>query len=270
MPDGLHFLEKRLNPLPIGRVPRQRVCVKSAADLTAENRLRSYMNRRGLKQQIGRLLAAGDFKPALAAIRRCPPRRAISPLFGFFCDLDETVKWHAVTAAGTLVADLADTDLESARTVVRRFIWNLNDESGGIGWGCPEAMGESLARSGALASEYWCILTSYIQPGGNYLEHTMLQRGAVWGVGRLARSRPQLIASCGKLLLPYLKSNDTILRATALWAAEALPALELQSALPALTEDHSKVSLYDGLEFKNASISALAHRAIDAFSRNRR
>ena len=78
------------------------------------------MSSRRLKKKIGRLLAEEDFEGGLAAIRRMPPRQAVSPLFGFFCDLDETVKWHAVTAIGCLVADLARTDTESARVVIRR------------------------------------------------------------------------------------------------------------------------------------------------------
>jgi hypothetical protein len=192
-----------------------------------------------------------------------PPRQAISPLFGYFCDLDETVKWHAVTAAGALVADLAQSDTESARVVIRRFIWNLNDESGGIGWGCPEAMGESLARSEAMATEYGCVLTSYIQPMGNYLEHTMLQRGAVWGVGRLAHSRPDLMAEGGGLLLPYLTSDDTVLRATSVWAALPLRAPELRSVLEKLAEDHCPVRLYDGMRFNDERISDLAQKALN-------
>jgi hypothetical protein len=222
------------------------------------------MGFRRLKKEIGRLLADRDFEQSLAVIRKMPPRQAISPLFGYFCDLDETVKWHAVTAAGALVADLARTDIESARVVVRRFIWNLNDESGGIGWGCPEAMGESLARSKPLAAEYWCLQTSYIQPGGNYLEHPVLQRGAVWGVGRLAHRRPDLPAMCGRLLLPYLNSDDTILRATSVWAASRLPAPETKPILEKLKDDHSQVSLYDGMRFNTERISDLAQTALNA------
>ncbi len=224
------------------------------------------MGSRTLKKQIRRLLANHDFEPALAEIRRMPPRQAVSPLFGFFCDFDETVKWHAVTAAGALVADMAADDPESARVVIRRFMWNLNDESGGIGWGCPEAMGESLARSAAMAAEYWCVLTSYIQPHGNYLEHPILQRGAVWGVGRLAHSQPQLLTECGKLFLPYLESDDPILRATALWAALPLPSPEFRTVLSELTEDHSQVRLYDGMRFSTACISDLAKNALDTIS----
>ena len=220
------------------------------------------MGGRSLKKQIGLLLAGADFEEALAAIRRMPPRKAVSPLFGYFCDLNETVKWHAVTAVGALVAELADSDPESARIIIRRFIWNLNDESGGIGWGCPEAMGESLARSVALASEYGCILTSYIQPQGNFLEHPMLQRGAVWGVGRLAHSQPFLLGSCGGLLLPYLEADDAILRAISVWAAAALPAAETRPVLEMLTGDDTPACLYDGMRFSEYSISDLAQQAL--------
>lgn len=220
------------------------------------------MGSRQLKKQIGHLLAAEDFEQGLAAIRRMPPRQAVSPLFGFFCDLNETIKWHAVTAVGALVADMAAGDPESARVVIRRFIWNLNDESGGIGWGCPEAMGESLARSSAMAAEYWRVLTSYIQPQGNFLEHAMLQRGAVWGVGRLGRSQPGLLANCGGLLRPYLCAEDTILRATAAWAAETLPAPELRPILEKLSADQESVRIYEGMKFEDRCISDLAQKAL--------
>jgi len=33
-------------------------------------------------------------------------------------------------------------------------MWSLNDESGGIGWGAPEAMGAIMARHTGLADEY--------------------------------------------------------------------------------------------------------------------
>ena len=53
----------------------------------------------------------------------------------------------------------------------RRLIWSLNDESGGIGWGAPEAMGEILARSEKLSCEFYCILLAYIREDGTPLEN---------------------------------------------------------------------------------------------------
>ena len=148
---------------------------------------------RNLKREIRLALCSDDIITAMDFITKMPPKRAVNPLFSFLCSLDERLKWRAVTAMGQVVSNLAETDLESARVIMRRFMWHLNDESGGIGWGCPESMGEIMARCERLADEYGCLLISYIQPEGNYLEHEILQRGVLWGVGRLVHSRPQFL-----------------------------------------------------------------------------
>ena len=45
------------------------------------------------------------------------------------------IKWHAVSALGAIVAALAEKEMESARIIMRRLMWSLNDESGSIGSG---------------------------------------------------------------------------------------------------------------------------------------
>jgi hypothetical protein len=101
--------------------------------------------------------------------------------------------------------------MESARVVMRRLMWNLNDESGGIGWGSPEAMGEITAGHGRLADEFAGILISYINPAGNFLEHELLQRGSLWGVGRLAHARPLLARPAVPFLPAFFESPDPYL-----------------------------------------------------------
>ena len=102
---------------------------------------------------------------------------------------------------GLVMAGLAAADLESARVVLRRCMWNLNEESGGIGWGCAEAMGETLALCPALACEYGGLLLAYLDPNGNLIDHPALQAGVLWGVGRLLHRRsPGLAAGAARLL----------------------------------------------------------------------
>jgi len=144
---------------------------------------------RALKRKVRSLLGGPDLDSALAQIRRLPPRQVVNPLFSFFCSLDPTLKWRAVSAMGVVVANLAAGEDEFARVVMRRLMWSLNDESGGIGWGAPEAMGEIMARSRTLADEFGTILLSYLQPqGNNYLEHALLQRGpsGAWAGWRMS------------------------------------------------------------------------------------
>jgi len=152
-------------------------------------------NLRGgdLKQRAFELLKSADFEQALEELCRLPARQVINPLFSFLYNNDEQIRWLTVSAMGAVVANLADKDMEEARIIMRRLMWNLNDESGGIGWGSPEAMGEILACHEGLAKEYAKILMSYTMEEGNYLEHEILQCGLLWGIGRLSQVRPKLI-----------------------------------------------------------------------------
>ncbi len=162
-----------------------------------------------LRTKVAELLRADDFAARLAEWSQFPPRRLINPLLSFLFSTDEQVKWRAVTAVGMVVAEMADEDLEAARTILRRLMWSLNDESGGIGWGAPEAMGEIMARHQQLAEEYYCILVSYIRNDGNRLEHDLLECGVLWGLGRLAQVRPELLRDSIRHLFPYLQSQDS-------------------------------------------------------------
>jgi hypothetical protein len=221
------------------------------------------LKNRPLKKKIKKLLLQDDFEKGLSQIGDIPPRKAINPLFSFLCSLDELLKWRAVTAMGRVVAKLADEDLESARVIMRRYMWNLNDESGGIGWGCPEAMGEIMARNENLAAEFWRILISYIRPGGNFLEHEILQRGVLWAVGRLAHVRPQLLKDSADYLIPYLQAEDPYLRGLAAWSSKTLRNKKIDDILRSLTEDNAKLSIFQDGYLKHCSVGQLAQQAMD-------
>ena len=227
---------------------------------------KAKISGRQLKQLIRQLLQSEDGDNWLDEIRRLPLRlrQAVSPLFSFLCSIDERVKWRAVTTLGMVVSDLAVADMESARVVMRRFIWNLNDESGGIGWGCPESMAEAMAQNERLAQEYGSILISYIQPEGNYLEHEVLQRGVLWGVGRLAHARPQYTRNMGGYLIPYMESGDPILRGLAAWAVSPVAGADAISRLHQLADDPSELMLYRNGKFDQYSVGQLAREALSS------
>lgn len=219
---------------------------------------------RKLKKKVLQFLQAEDFAQGLYEISQLPARQVVNPLFSFLCSIDERVKWRAITAMGRVISDLAASDLESARVVMRRFIWQLNDESGGIGWGCPESMAETMAQNENLAQEFWCLLISYIQPQGNYLEHPVLQRGVLWGVGRLAHSRPQYAQNAATFLHPYMESADPILRGLAVWAASPVAEKETIPRLKQLIRDQGELTLYRDGQMLQHSVGQLAQEALAA------
>jgi hypothetical protein len=85
---------------------------------------------RNLKRKVLDLLRAEDINQGLETIGSLPPRQVINPLFSFLCSTEPQVKWRAVKAIGEVVKNLAEEDMESARVIMRRMIWNLNDASG--------------------------------------------------------------------------------------------------------------------------------------------
>ena len=220
------------------------------------------MTGRKLKQTLREFLIKSDFGESLDAIRRMPLRRVISPLLSFFYAADERLRWRAITAFGVAVSDLAGEDIEAARVVMRRLMWHLNDESGGIGWGSPEAMGEIMARHKKLADEYSRILTSYIRENGNFIENEILQRGVLWGIGRLAHVRPELLADAAPLLGPYLTSKDAIVRGLAAYTAGSLPNERTSPLLQNLTDDTAEISLFLDGRFARYSVGRLAKDAL--------
>jgi len=204
------------------------------------------------------LLKSPDFEDALRNFE-FRPTTAISPLLSFLYETDALVRGRAIRAIGQTVSMMAESSPESARNIMRRLIWSLNDESGGIGWGAPEAMGEIMAQNEMLACEYYRILISYIDEAGNPLENEALERGVLWGIGRLARSRPELTREAIGPVLKQLTSTDSVKRGLALWALPALkPAPELATLLVMpLLNDESEVDLYEDGEIRTFRIRDL-------------
>ena len=202
------------------------------------------LTHRQLKRIVFELLQLPDLGRSVEQISRFPFRQVVNPLFSFLYSLDEPIKWRAVSVMGAVIARSAEENMESARIVMRRFIWNLNDESGGIGWGSPESMGEAMALNLSLADQYASILLSYINPDGNYLEHEDLQPGVLWGIGRLAHARPGHVRDALPFLQPYLASDRPVLRGMAAWVAGALPSDRRISFLHPLKNDTAHFKLY--------------------------
>ncbi|ACN17125.1 conserved hypothetical protein [Desulforapulum autotrophicum HRM2] len=155
---------------------------------------------RKLKNEVYTLLARDDGKSFPDEILGYNLKRVVNPLISYIQSCDEHIRARAVVSLGQVVATLADRDMESARVVMRRLMWSLNDESGGIGWGAPESMGEIMAVHGGLAREFHRILISYVDSEGNYLEYEPLRQGAVKGLKRLFAAQPLIMAPYTHLL----------------------------------------------------------------------
>jgi len=197
---------------------------------------------------------------------------AVHILFSGIIRSDRPLRWHAIEVMGEVVARHAEREMEAARVVMRRLLWNLNDESGGIGWGSPETMAEVMARHGALTREYLPIYVSYLsdhkgayrRQGNSFIEHTGLQQGLLWGIGRLAGPRSKELAATPvcRLLPSYLQSDSHQVRALAARALGLLQVREAAAAVGALVGDDSPVELFEDHRITIAIAGQLAAAAL--------
>lgn len=226
------------------------------------------MSFRQLKKEVFDLLVRDDFSNSLTRLSGLPGRQLVNPLFSFLFHADEIVRWHAVSAMGVVTAGLADKNMESARVIMRRLIWSLNDESGGIGWGSPEAMGDIMARSDLMAQEFSKILISYVLPHGNFLEHGVLQRGLLWGLHRLSEANPVLTCGAAPFVRSFLTSRDPLHRGLAACFAETVNDSSAIPYLEKLIRDDSLISLYTDFRMTSRKVASLAVSAIATIEQN--
>lgn len=175
-----------------------------------------------------------------------------------------------MSALGVVTAALAATNPEAARTVIRRLMWSLNHESGSIGWGAPEALAEIMAVHGGFAGEYGHILVAYMRPDGCYLELPALQRGLMWGLGRLAGTRPDVLRRCDAAvyLQPYLDSEDPQVRGLAARALGLLKATVAKGRIEVLKGDTTTFTLYHQGILTRVTAGSLAVAALEEMSRD--
>ncbi len=223
---------------------------------------------RTIRQEIKSLLMAGDLDSLLKFLASVPPKKAVQPLIQFFYHTGSLERWHAITAFGIVVDRIACQEMEDARIIIRRLMWSLNDESGGIGWGAPEAMAEAMARNPRLAEEYCRILLSYVWEEGNYLEYLPLRRGALWGLMRLAQARPELFneIDSARILKDYLRDDDAESRALAALALGFAGRNEYCREMSDMLSDHREFMLYLDKKWENISVADAVEKALDILS----
>ncbi|WP_417911042.1 DVU0298 family protein [Candidatus Electronema sp. PJ] len=229
------------------------------------------MSARKDKQQILDLLHNDNLAEMQQALAKFAAKEVVNTLFAAICRSEEQLRWHAIAAMGWTVSQLAEQDREEARIIIRRLLWSLNEESGGIGWGAPEALAEILCQHHGLAEEYVHMLLSYMRPDGeeahqdgNFLEHEALQRGLLWAAGRLAQGQQDLVLAKGMAddLPQYLDSPDATVRGLAARAIGLLGSCPCLEKLRQLTADQATLRVYDQGCLNTVTVGELASQAV--------
>ena len=213
--------------------------------------------RRQRKRAATELLRSRDLRAIAEWARR--DGRIKDTLVALLYEQDELLCWRAIEAIGRVAAVIAEADLEPVRSLLRRLLWSMNDESGTLGWRSPEAIGEILANVPPLIDEFGVLLPAF-------LWEEPFERGTHWAVARVARLRPEIYADRVDELIPSLRAEDPYIRGCAVLALGVLGAGSRVGGDAGLRDDRAGLRLYDfeSGQMCEASVGELVARVAGA------
>lgn len=212
------------------------------------------MKRRADRKEVARrLLDPFDLEAIDHWASREP--RAWTVLQSLLFDPVEAIRWRAAEAVGRVAAVRARKDLETVREMLRRTLWLMNDESGGILWLGPQVLGAVLANVPELCDEFLGVLASF-------LEEDPFRTDVRWALWRVALSQPAAVAQvAADALAASLSDANPAVRGK---AALALATVSGPEATSALAQDRAPILLFDPRtgEFRTATVGEAASGAL--------
>jgi hypothetical protein len=140
----------------------------------------------------------------------------ISWLISLTYDKQDVISWRAIEAIGVISRALSNEKMDVMRDTVRRLLWSMGEESGGIGWSAAEMLGEIITGDPDSFNDIIPILWSF-------KDEDMFRAGIVWAMGRIAMIRPDLVAFIVQDLQEMLEDRNPVVRGYAVRVTGILP-----------------------------------------------
>ena len=183
------------------------------------------------------------------------PNKIINRLISLSYNKQILTAWRAIEAIGIISKKIALHNPESVRTLTGRLLWMIRDESGGIGWSAPEILGEIVRNNPDLCRDIARIIVSFH-------EERILTPGVLWAIGRMGRISPEMVNDAISIVISYLKDDDHIVQANAIYAIGEIGEKGHIKLLENKNIQNSRVMFYIDSQLKNLTLQHLRERAI--------
>ena len=207
-------------------------------------------------EELRNWLAEGRFEPI--ADLADSKKRVLSALNALTYDPDPLIAWRAVEAIGVVAARIASRDPEHVRGYIRRLLWLLSDESGGIGWRAPEAIGEIIRNQPTVFRDFAIALIGLLEMEPE--DAVRFRPGSLWAIGRVAQVAPEAVESAIPDVVACLTDPDPRARGHAAWCLSQLGAGHLISEHQELLTDESPIEFYQDSQLVVRTVAELARQ----------
>ena len=211
-----------------------------------------------MKREVRKLLNQRQLEAIAELAAR--KRRVLGSLLSLTFDADPQIGWRAVEGMGVAAARIADADPGPVREHLRRLVWLLNEESGGICWRAPEAIAEIICQRPALFANYVPIVIHLLlEMAEEDLRH--FRPGILWAIGRLGENGETYVPEVLPAIVAALDHADSQVRGMSVWCLDRLGRTELLAGRSDLLGDDGPVDLYEDGVLTRTSVGQLSQRA---------
>jgi hypothetical protein len=139
-----------------------------------------------LKKTIHLALETNDLDAMVSLAKE--NRKVLSLLVRMAYDKDTLVGWRAIKAIGLSAKSIVKTNYDFLRETIRKLLWSLSDESGGIGWAAPEILGEIVSADPERFSDIIPLIAEVYD-----IEEKVFRPGILYALGKIAEVSPNLV-----------------------------------------------------------------------------
>jgi hypothetical protein len=183
-------------------------------------------------------------------------KAVLSALVSLTYDKQDPNTWRAIEAIGLVAAAFLEGRRHVLRETIRRLLWMMTDESGGIGWCAPEILGEIIRSDADDFGDIIPIVWSY-------RDEELFAAGSLRAMARIAEVRPDLVTFILPGLPAFLENPDPQVRGLAAQVFGMLADSDALGALDPLTKDHGVLRTYRGGELAEVTVAEVAAGALD-------
>lgn len=170
-------------------------------------------------------------------------------------DPDERHRWLTAHLLGQVCARLSTRQPGPVSDLLHRM-FEASADSAATNWG----LIESISAIIAARSDIFGAFTRHLLP---YAHDPATRIAALWGLGTIARQRPDLIRNTSFFqLLPLLNHEEAAVRGHMLWLLGQIRAREAEGAIEKLQEDEAQLVVYDEGEPNPTTVGELAGEAL--------
>jgi hypothetical protein len=157
------------------------------------------------RQQLIQFLESNDLMSVVTLVKQ--NRRQLSSLVRLAYDKETLTGWRAIKAIGIAARAIVDQEYSFLRETIRKLLWSLSDESGGIGWSAPEIIGEIVCSNPERFQDIIPIISAIYD-----IEEEVFRPGILYALSRIAEERSDLIAPYKDLAIRALSDMNPLVR----------------------------------------------------------